>query len=75
MMHVFVRGDRGRLEQAALRVSQESGVWMPAGWSQTQIPGVQMFELSCGEGSLAIGDDEMRELFGKLLAYAAAERT
>ena len=67
MMHVFVRGDRSRLEQAALRVSQESRVWMPAGWSQTQVPGVQMFELSCGEGSLEIADDEVRELFGRLL--------
>lgn len=73
MMHVFVRGDRERLEQAALRVSQESGVWMPAGWSQTQIQGVQTFELSCGEGSLAIADDEVRELFGRLLDYASAE--
>lgn len=75
MMHVYVRGDRERLAQAALRVSEESGVWMPAGWSQTQIPGVQMFELSCGEGSLAIGDDEVRQLFGRLLDYAAAEKS
>lgn len=75
MMHVYVRGGRERLAQAALRVSEESGVWMPAGWSQTQIPGVQMFELSCGEGSLAIGDDEVRQLFGRLLDYAAAEKS
>jgi hypothetical protein len=25
-----------------------------------------MFELSCGEGSLAIGDDDVQELFGRL---------
>jgi threonine aldolase len=75
MMHVFVHGDRERLEQAALRVSQESGVWMPAGCSQTQMPGVQMFELSCGEGALSIADDEVRDLFGRLLDYASAENS
>jgi hypothetical protein len=72
MMHVYVRGDRERLQDAALRVSQESGVWMPAGWSSTQLPGVQMFELTCGDGSLRITDGEVRDLFGRLLAIAAS---
>lgn len=72
MMHVYVRGNRERLQDAALRVSQESGVWMPAGWSSTQLPGVQMFELTCGEGSLRITDGEVRDLFGRLLAVAAS---
>jgi threonine aldolase len=66
MMHVYVRGDRERLREAALRISQESGVWMPAAWNTTAIPEWVMFELSCGEGSLAIGDDDVQELFGRL---------
>lgn len=66
MMHVYVRGDRGRLQESALDISQETRVWMPAGWNTTAIPDWTMFELSCGEGSLSIRDEEIRELFGRL---------
>lgn len=72
MMHVFVRGDRESLQRTALAISQESGVWMPAGWSSTAVPDVQMFELTCGEGSLDIEDDEVRELFGRLFRSRTA---
>jgi hypothetical protein len=68
MMHVYVRGDRERLKAAALQLSHESGVWMPSGWNGTQIPGWTMFELSCGDGSLSISDEDVRELFGRLFA-------
>jgi threonine aldolase len=71
MMHVYVRGERERLQEAALRVSRESGVWMPAGWVSTPLPAWQMFELSCAEGSLHITDDDVRELFGRLFSLAA----
>ncbi len=67
MMHVYVRGEVEKLRDAALRVSQVSGVWMPARWSRTQVPGWAMFELSCAEGSLKIDDDCVRELFGRVL--------
>ena len=72
MMHVYVRGDRERLAAAALRVSEESGVWMPAGWTSTEIPGWSMFELTCAEGSLAIADGEVRDLFSRLFEMACA---
>jgi threonine aldolase len=67
MMHVYVRGEVERLRDNALRVSHESGVWMPARWNRTQLPGWAMFELSCAEGSLNISDDQVRELFGRVL--------
>lgn len=66
MMHVYVRGDRQRLRQSSLRIAQESGVWMPVTWNATAIPEWSMFELSCGDGSLSIGDQEVRSLFGRL---------
>lgn len=66
MMHVYVRGDYKTLREAALRIAQESRVWMPPGWNTTAIPEWSMFELSCGEGSLGIADDEVRSLFGRL---------
>lgn len=67
MMHVFVKGDAAALQASALRVSERSGVWMPAAWSTAQIPGWHMFELNCGEGSLEISADEVRTLFAQLL--------
>ena len=70
MMHVYVRGEVERLREAALRLSEETRVWMPAGWNATAIPDWAMFELSCGEGSLTITDDEIRRLFGRLFEYA-----
>lgn len=66
MMHVYVRGECEQLLEAALHVAQETGVWMPAGWNMTAVPGYSMFELSCGEGSLSITDDEVRDLFSRL---------
>jgi threonine aldolase len=68
MMHVYVRGDRERLQVTALRIAEETGVWMPAAWNATALPDYAMFELSCGEGSLNISDPEVRELFGRLFA-------
>lgn len=70
MMHVYVRGDRERLKESALRISEETGVWMPAGWNESEIPGWAMFELSCGEGSLAITDGEVSALFSRLFDEA-----
>jgi threonine aldolase len=68
MMHVYVCGEIEPLRSNALRVSQESGVWMPARWNRTQLPGWAMFELSCAEGSLKISDDQVRELFGRVFS-------
>lgn len=75
MMHVFVRGDREALQQSALRVSQESGVWMPAGLASTPLPQWQMFELTCGEGSLHISDDDVRDLFGRMFSLPLSSLT
>lgn len=66
MMHVYVRGDRARFEQLATQLSLESGILLPVKWGATAVPGWSMFELSCGEGSLTLGDDEIRQLFGRL---------
>jgi threonine aldolase len=71
MIHVYVRGDRERFAESALRISEETGVWMPAMWNTSAIPHWTMFELSCGEGSLGITDAEVAELFSRL--FDAAE--
>ena len=72
MMHVYFRGERERLHEAALNVSRESGVWVPPVFSASEVPGWQMYELTCAEGSLAIDDEEVRSLYGRLLSLARA---
>ena len=66
MMHVHVRGDRARFEQLATQLSLESGILLPVKWGATAVPGWSMFELSCGEGCLTLGDDEIQQVFGRL---------
>ena len=38
MLHVFVRGEADRLEQAALEIAQEQKPWLVNGWQTSQIP-------------------------------------
>ncbi|MBV9271890.1 MAG: aminotransferase class I/II-fold pyridoxal phosphate-dependent enzyme [Candidatus Eremiobacteraeota bacterium] len=71
MMHVYMRGDRERLSDAALRVSKETKVWMPPIRRSAEIPGWQMMEVACAEGSLQIDDIEVRDLFTRMAHYAA----
>lgn len=66
MMHVFVRGDLDSLDRSALALAEETGVWFAASWQAASAPGEAMFELTCAEGSLQIGDDEVRALGARL---------
>ncbi|MDP9111011.1 MAG: beta-eliminating lyase-related protein [Candidatus Eremiobacteraeota bacterium] len=68
MMHVFVRGDRDTLDRCALALAQETGIWFAGSWQNTEVPGTAKFELTCAEGSLSIGDDEVRALATRLFA-------
>ncbi len=72
MMHVFVRGEADRLEQAALDIAQEQKIWLVNGWSTSQIPAYQKFELTVGDASLDFTADEVTALFKTLLEKAAA---
>jgi threonine aldolase len=72
MMHVFVRGEADRLEQAALAIAQEQKIWLVNGWSTSQIPAYQKFELTVGDASLDFTADEVTALFKTLLDKAAA---
>jgi threonine aldolase len=72
MMHVFVHGEADRLEQAAMEIAQEQKIWLINGWSISQIPAYQKFELTVGDASLDFTADEITTLFKQLLAKAAA---
>jgi threonine aldolase len=71
MMHVYLKGDKERLERAALDVSRRTGVWLFGSLVPTALPGLQKLEVSAGDATLQISADEFRELFQSLLEMAA----
>jgi threonine aldolase len=71
MMHVFVRGEVNRLEQAALDIAQEQKIWLVNTWLPSQIPAYQKFELTVGDASLEFSAEEATNLFETLLKKAA----
>ena len=72
MMHVYLKGDKERLERAALEVSRRTGIWLFGGLARTALPGLQKLELSAGDATLQISADEFRELFQSLIEMAGA---
>ena len=72
MLHVFVRGEADRLEQAALDIAREQKIWLVNGWLTSQIPAYQKFELTVGDASLDFAANEVTTLFQTLLQKATA---
>jgi hypothetical protein len=70
MFHVHLRADRARLEEAALGVAEETGVWMFNKVGPTDSPLRQRVEVVCLDGTLELSDDEVAGLFEKLMARA-----
>jgi threonine aldolase len=70
MLHVFIRGDADRLEQAALDIAREQKVWLINNFMPGQIPAYPKFELTVGDGALEFNGEEVKELFELLLARA-----
>ncbi|MEO8972978.1 MAG: beta-eliminating lyase-related protein [Ktedonobacteraceae bacterium] len=73
MMHVFIEGEREALEAAALAIAKETGVWLFSRLAPTMLPMYQKFELSVGEATLDVPDEEIGMLFHRLLDKATAE--
>ncbi|GCE30416.1 hypothetical protein KDA_59000 [Dictyobacter alpinus] len=74
MMHVFIRGDREQLTEAALDIAEETGTWLFGPLVATQLPAYQKFELTVGDPSLDLSTDEIVTLFEKLFAKVEAAR-
>ena len=70
MMHVFIRGDADRLDQAALDIAREQRIWLVNNWMPRQIPAYHKFELTVGDASLEFSGDEVAELFKTLITRA-----
>jgi threonine aldolase len=70
MMHVFIRGEADRLEEAALDIAREQKVWLINNFMPGQIPAYQKFELTVGDGALEFSREEVKGLFEQLIARA-----
>lgn len=71
MMHVYLSGDRGRLEEAALAISRETGLWL----FHPLRPGIaeperHFFELSAGDATCDLDTEEVAAVFQDLMERA-----
>ncbi len=72
MMHLFIRGERDKLEAAALDVARETGIWLFYRLAPTPLPGFTLFELTVGEATLDLSGREIVEVFQMLLMRVGA---
>jgi threonine aldolase len=73
MMHLYLRGDRERLIDAALDVARERKVWLFGGLGPTPVPDVHVHELTIGEPALEVPPEEVADLFADLLERAGSQ--
>ena len=71
MMHLFIRGEREKLEVAALDVARETGTWLFSWLAPTLFPGLTMYELTVGEATLDLSGQEIVDVFRMVLARAS----
>jgi threonine aldolase len=72
MMHVFLRGDKERLEAAAIDIARERGIWLYKTLSPSSLPSYFKFELTVGDAAMDLSEDEITSTFQDLLERARA---
>lgn len=70
MMHLFLRGERARLEATALEIARETGIWLFSWLAPTLLPGLTMLEWTVGEATLDVSNQEIVEVFQQWLTRA-----
>ncbi|MBA3823169.1 MAG: threonine aldolase [Ktedonobacterales bacterium] len=68
MMHVFLRGEREAIMQAALEASRTSGIFMVPGLQSTRLPDQFAFEWTVGAATLDVTDEEIVGFFRAIFA-------
>jgi threonine aldolase len=72
MMHVYLRGDRERLEAAVLQIAQEHRTMLFYPLMPTPLPNYHRFEMWVGDASLDLPTQRIHDLFAELLTRAKA---
>lgn len=70
MMHLYLRGDRDRLRDAALDLAAETGTWSFERFNTSPLPGLAMVELSVGDATLDLPTGEIADLLRALVERA-----
>jgi threonine aldolase len=70
MIHVYLPGDRERLEDAALALAREKQVWLFSGLRPTVLPDQSYTELVASDCTLAFSGEEVAALFREVLERA-----
>lgn len=71
MMHVFLQGDPERLVEASLEVARETKTLLFTYLTPGLLPNYSKFELSVGDATLDLSDEEIGELFEKVFDRAS----
>ena len=67
MMHVYLRGDPERLKAAALAIARDEKVALFSYLAPTDLPGYWSFELSVGDATEALTDEEISSYFCQVM--------
>jgi threonine aldolase len=70
MMHVYLRGDRDRLRDAAIDLAAETGFWTFESLAATTLPDLQRIELTVGDATLDLSNDEIANHIAAILERA-----
>jgi threonine aldolase len=70
MMHVYTQGERDRLMAAAVHLARDERVSLFGWLAGTELPGYVKFELSVGDASDALSEEEIRTYFARVLEEA-----
>ncbi len=69
MMHVFMRGDKAKLEAAALQIAEEQKIWLVGlPLNPTIVPNCYRFELTVGDATLNLPNSEISNRFEDLFS-------
>jgi threonine aldolase len=66
MMHVYLRGDRERMLAESLAIAREERVAVLPWLATTDVPETWKYELSVGDATQALSDDEIRAYFTRI---------
>ncbi len=66
MMHVFMQGDQEKLIDASLKIAQETKTLLFTRLTSTDVPHWSKFELTIGDASLDLKNEDIAELFSRL---------
>ena len=73
MMHVYIQGDHEKLVDASLEIARKTKTLLFRGLIPTGVPSWSKFELTIGDASLDLKNEEIAELFDRLFTIVDNE--